>query len=337
MHGWKKPVWTGALLMAVPLVCLAAAVRPEVRRPTPSLMSGAITVRAAAPAADANVGTTGAAGIGCFGLRGTASARATRACSRPFGSGARPGAGGSSGFGRSSGETHSPIGKPKPPSGAPKAFHWANYSDDYEDGEAYAIVSGDSISMSGGPADMRHAKSLQKKITGDYIWFRHEGKGYVIRDAAMVRRAKELFAPQEALGRQQEELGKKQEELGRQQDALGKKMEEVRVKIPDMSAELKSLEQQLAKLREGGTMQELGEVQSALGELQSRLGQLQGQAGAEQGKLGAMQGELGRQQGELGAQQGRLGSEQGRLARESTRKMRALLDEALKNGSAQPE
>ena len=319
LRGLSKPVGVGMLLVAMPLVCLVAAVRPEARQKAPDVTAKTgLTI--APTSVELSFGTPPASAMQEAPAPPAAPAAAPAPAPHP--------------------PVPAPSAIPRPPRApAPptEAFHWANHSDDYQDAEAYAIVSGGSISMSGGPADMRHAKSLRNKIGGDFIWFRRDGKGYVIRDAATVQQAKQFFAPQEALGRQQEELGKKQEELGRQQEVLGKKMEEVRVKVPDLSAELKRVEAQLAQLREGATMEALGNVQSALGELQGRLGALQGQAGAEQGKLAAMQGELGRQQGELGAQQGRLGAEQGRLAREARSKMKTLLDDSLQKGLAQPE
>jgi hypothetical protein len=48
-------------------------------------------------------------------------------------------------------------------------------------------------------------------------------------------------------------------------------------------------------------------------------------------------GALGEQQGKLGAQQGELGRQQGKLARDASRQMKQLLDEAITNGTAQPE
>jgi hypothetical protein len=48
-------------------------------------------------------------------------------------------------------------------------------------------------------------------------------------------------------------------------------------------------------------------------------------------------GELGEKQGKLGEEQGRLGEQQGELARKASEQMKSLLDEAIKNGTAQPE
>lgn len=338
LRGVKKPIGVGVLLAAMPITLLVAAARPE-SRPLPEKPALRTAQKAnSSPTASSFTSSPGAfalmaaAGAGQQPPPPAAAPQPPKALSAPN----APQAPAMAAPPQPPQARQAPQA-PKAPKAPKAAFRWNSNDNDDEDGEAYAIVSGDAITMSGGPRDMRHAKSLKEKITGDYIWFRRDDKGYVIRDAATVRQAKELFAPQEALGRQQEELGKKQEELDRQQEALGKKMEEVRIKVPDLTAELKRVEQQLAKLHDGGTMEQLGEVQEALGELQGRLGELQGHAGEAQGKLGEQMGALGEQQGELGEQQGRLGEEQGRLAREATRKLRTLLDESFKKGLAQPE
>jgi beta-lactamase regulating signal transducer with metallopeptidase domain len=193
-------------------------------------------------------------------------------------------------------------------------------------------------------------KSLRQNYPGDFIWFIRDGKAYVIRDPATIKRAVEFFAPAQELGRQQDELGKQQEALGEQQEALGKQqealgaqMEKVHVKIPDMTAQLQKLEAELKKMSDGGTQEDLGRIQEKIGEIQDRIGELQSQAGDQQSQLGEKQGALGEQQGKLGEQQGKLGEQQGELGRqqeEASRKaaqqMKQLLDEAVAHGLAKP-
>jgi beta-lactamase regulating signal transducer with metallopeptidase domain len=214
-----------------------------------------------------------------------------------------------------------------------------SYSYGYDDEQRFVIVSGksDSVTMSGSSEDARHAQKLKKQISGDFIWFERDEKSYIIRDQATIDRARQLFAPQEALGKQQEELGKQQEALGKQQEELGKKMEQVQVKVPDMTAELDRLKAKLQKLGANATMEQLGDLQSEIGDLQSKIGDVQSKAGEEQSKLGEQMGALGEKQGKLGEQQGELGRQQGELAEQASRQMKELLDEAIKNGTAQPE
>ena len=214
-----------------------------------------------------------------------------------------------------------------------------SYAYGYDDDERFIIVSGksDSYTMSGSMQDIHHVDRLKKQIGGDFIWFQRDEKSYVIRDQATIDRAKAFWAPQEELGKKQEELGKQQEALGKQQEELGAKMEQVRVHVPDMTAALDALKAKLQKLGPSATMEQIGDLQSEIGELQSKIGEIQSQAGEQQGKLGEEQGKLGEKQGKLGEQQGELGRRQGELAREASIKMKALLDEAIKNGKAKLE
>jgi beta-lactamase regulating signal transducer with metallopeptidase domain len=225
------------------------------------------------------------------------------------------------------------------------------------DGEQFTIVSGNSavtVSSNGltissdGNSDV--ANSLRRSFSGDFIWFIHDGKAYIIRDPATVKQAMDFFAPTQELGRQQEVLGKQQEALGAQQEALGTKqetlgeqMEKVRVKIPDLTAELEKLQADLKKLGADGTQDDLGRIQEKIGEIQSRIGDLQSKAGEEQAKLGEKQGALGEEQGKLGEQQGKLGEEQGKLgeqqaaaSRKAAREVKKLLDQAIASGLAKP-
>lgn len=215
--------------------------------------------------------------------------------------------------------------------------NWYSYG--FDDEQRFVIVSGNSNSftMSGSSEDARHVEKLRKQIPGDFIWFQRDEKSYIIRDQATIDRARKLWVPQEELGKKQEELGKQQEALGKQQSELGAKMEKVQVKVPDMTAKLDKLREELNSLKAGATQEQIGKLQSEIGELQSQLGEVQSKAGEEQGKVGEQMGALGEQQGKLGEQQGELGRQQAELAEKATKEMKQLLDEAIKNGKAQPE
>jgi bla regulator protein BlaR1 len=224
---------------------------------------------------------------------------------------------------------------PRPPN-RPSSRGSSSWSND--DGQGFVIVTGhgDSLTMSGAQKDGMRVEELREKIPGDFIWFRREGKSYIIRDQATVDRAKRFWAPQEELGRKQEELGRQQEELGKQQEELGAKMEQVQIKVPDLTKEVEKLQAELKRLGSSATMEQVGDLQSAIGDLQGKIGEIQSQAGDQQGKLGEEMGVLGEKQGKLGEQQGELGRQQEELAQEATRQMKQLLDEAIAKGTAQP-
>jgi len=203
-------------------------------------------------------------------------------------------------------------------------------------GNTYISVSGDSESY-GTDHPSEFVEFLQEKISGDFIWFRRDGKSYLIRDPATIKRAKDFFAAVQELDRKQEELGKQQEALGEKQEALGKQQEEVHVQIPDMTEDLHKLEAELKKLGASGTQEDLGRIQGEIGELQSKLGDLQSVAGDEQGKMGEKQGALGEQQGKLGELQGELGRQQEQVFKNASRQMKSLIDDAVAHGLAKPE
>lgn len=217
--------------------------------------------------------------------------------------------------------------------------HGFSYHYGSDDDQRFVIVSGktDSFTMSGSGEDARHVEKLRKQISGDFIWFQRDEKSYIIRDQATINRARQLWAPQEELGRKQEELGKQQEALGKQQEELGARMEKVQVKVPDMTAQLDKLKAELQKLGPNASIEQIGEIQSEIGELQSKIGELQSNAGEEQSKVGSEMGALGEQQGKLGEKQGELGRQQAELAKKATREMKQIFDNAIKSGLAQPE
>jgi beta-lactamase regulating signal transducer with metallopeptidase domain len=203
-------------------------------------------------------------------------------------------------------------------------------------GNTYISVSGNSESY-GTDHPSEFVEFLQEKISGDFIWFRRDGKSYVIRDSATIKRAKDFFAAVQELDKKQEELGKQQEALGEKQEVLGKEQEEVHVQIPDMTEDLHKLEAELKKLGASGTQEDLGRIQGEIGELQSKLGDLQSVAGEEQGNMGEKQGELGEQQGKIGEMQGELGRQQEEVFKNASRQMKSLIDDAIAHGSAKPE
>lgn len=193
------------------------------------------------------------------------------------------------------------------------------------------------VTMEQYEAEIDKAKAVTH---GDFIWFRRDGKSYVIDDPSILAQIKPMQNQIDALGKQQEALGKQQEALGKQQEELGKQMEQVKVPTPNMQKELAKLQAAQAKLAavqgKDASQEQLSEIQSELAEVQGRIGAIQGDMGGRMGEFGGKMGALGGQQGELGAKQGRLGAEQGRLARELDGKVLSLIDDCLKSGKAKP-
>lgn len=339
--GLKRSVFIAVIALAVPVVYLAASVRPA--NATPQDAQSSQNVAPPAPQAATAPGVSTAPGTSM--APGDSSAPALAPPAQETIPGTVPRAGLFPVI-----PPVAPVARiaPTAPMAAipPVSPAWPYQSKvrsygryDYDDEPRFVIVTAnsDSMTMSGSSEDIRHAQKLKKQISGDFIWFEHDENSYIIRDQATIARARKLWEPQEDLGKKQEELGKQQEALGKQQEELGKKMEQVQVKVPDMTAELDRLKAKLQKLGPSASMEQLGDLQSEIGDLQSKIGDIQSQAGDQQSKIGEQMSRLGEQQGKLGEQQGELGRQQGELAEKASRQMQELLDQAIKNGTAQPE
>ena len=210
---------------------------------------------------------------------------------------------------------------------------WATTTDD----ESAGIAMGDDLCdvwIEGG----NEPPSLTAKIAPSKISFRLSGKEYVISDAATVKKMRGMFDPLIAIDDQQQELGAKQRALGAKQRELGRQQREVKVKVPDMSADIEKVEADAKRLStQGGTQSDLGDLQSELGDLQSKLGDLQSQAGEQQSNFGDQQSELGDQQSALGDQQSALGDKSQAIAKDVAAKVREMLTQAVKSGTAKTE
>jgi beta-lactamase regulating signal transducer with metallopeptidase domain len=187
--------------------------------------------------------------------------------------------------------------------------------------------------------------------SGDYIYFQHGGKPYLIQDPAIMAQAQVLLAPmielrerQQELGLKQRELGTKQSLLGAQQRALAAQQRVAKIDTPEFKREVAELQKMikqmnLAELTAQIDRNALAEIQSHMGEIQAAAGRLQAEMSMQQGGFGVQQGELGAQQGELGAQQGKLGEQQALLGEQQRkivedvrRQLKPIIEQAIREG-----
>ena len=206
-----------------------------------------------------------------------------------------------------------------------------------DDGNSYAIVTGDSKNVYGSWGDRSSFDKVKGKMHGNYIWFERDDKSYVIDDPALVSQAREYFKPMEELGRRQGELGEQQGRLGEQQGRLGEQQAKASAQVPDLSREIASVQAALQKLQGKQVemkQEDVANIEDKLADLQSRLGDLQGRIGDKQALLGDEQAKLGEQQAKLGEQQAALGEQQEALSEAATEKMKSLIDRAMQQGKA---
>ena len=188
-----------------------------------------------------------------------------------------------------------PAAKP-----AASAVVAANDTDDDDDNDdhrpSYALVrkDRDGISMSGDMDDIDDIRAARRGIDGDFIWFRRDGKAWVVRDADAIAKARAAWQPAEALEAQMEALDARMKPHSERMEALGERMEA----LSDDDA-FETPEARAATAR----MEALGEQMEALAERQEALAQRMADGND------AQRGQLGREMETLSAQQEALGTE----------------------------
>jgi beta-lactamase regulating signal transducer with metallopeptidase domain/predicted nucleic acid-binding Zn-ribbon protein len=238
-------------------------------------------------------------------------------------------------------------------------------------GDPYAIVAMGKDRMKVVALDTRdvqHLQSLKKTAKEDFIWFRHGGKAYVVKDPAILAKARDAWAPTERIGAELEKQGALMNEQGKKMQAIGEQIDRQMAGAFDDDS-IRSTERQLDAL---ATTQDLlarrmdqlstrmdgaqtdaqrASIEREMDAVQKRMEPVEKQMAALEEKLArahrkaeidheparALQAKmeaLSKPMGQLGAKMGRLGAEQARLSREADKATRALIDEALRKGQA---
>ena len=184
--------------------------------------------------------------------------------------------------------------------------------------DAWVLVRDEqSSSMHGDTRDLEAARSHLHELGPGYLWFRHGGKEYVLRDSGALQQIEEAVRPQMELGQAQGELGKRQGDLGRQQGQLGREQGELGRKQARVA--MRRAERGISGEKPGP---EDREAERDVEETQRQLGKAQGV--------------LGREQGKIGEEQGKMGLQQAALSKDLEKKIRQVIETSLRNGTAKP-
>ena len=95
--------------------------------------------------------------------------------------------------------------------------------------ETYALIVADrkGMVMSGSSDDIELIKKARKKIAGDFLWFRRDGKTYVVQDPAMLAEVKAAWQGSDKLSTQMEALSAKMEVHSEKMQGISMRMESV--------------------------------------------------------------------------------------------------------------
>lgn len=244
---------------------------------------------------------------------------------------------------------------------------------DYKVEQSYALVRDghESITVSSDRSDRIDVEHAMRLVDGDFIWFRQDGRGYVIQEPSLIARAVAAWEPAEALGEKMEALGKQMEPHSRAMEALGKQMEAASERGEPNSKEMERLGREMEALgRQQEALsrkleplaQDMGRVDSAVERetiakkmeiLHEQMDQLHrkmeplSQAMEKQSReleaahqpmeaLGRQMEEASKPMSELGRRMGELGKQQEKLSHAADSEVKGLIEQALRNGKAKP-
>lgn len=103
---------------------------------------------------------------------------------------------------------------------------------------SYALVSADSdaVSMSGDLAEIEAIRAAKRRFGGDFLWFRHDDKAYVMRDPELLSRARRELATVSVHDMKMEALAAEMQRHGRRMEAIGQRMEAVSLEARETAA-----------------------------------------------------------------------------------------------------
>ncbi len=211
-----------------------------------------------------------------------------------------------------------------------------------EDRPTYVLLHDDQHSTSSGTSgDMRRARSYQR--SGEpLLWFRHDGREYIVRDPATLDEVEAVWKPVSELGGEMGKIGAKQGEIGAKQGAIGARQGLVGAEQGRIGAQQGALGSRQAVLaaREMGQPSEAqrAEIEKERSRIDTQMRELS----AEMEKLGKKMEEvsqpmeaLGREMEVYGREMEALGKKMEAESKKAERAMRELIERAVQTGTAQ--
>jgi len=166
----------------------------------------------------------------------------------------------------------------------------------------YALVrkDRDGFSMSGNIDDADDIRAARDSIDGDFLWFRRDGKAWVVRDAETLARARQAWAATDALGEQMQALDARMKPHSERMQALGARMEALGKDNAFDSPEARAAT---------ANMEALGrQIQTLAGRQVALAGRMHGATEAERARLEREQEAIAREQEAPSRQMARHGA-----------------------------
>ena len=206
------------------------------------------------------------------------------------------------------------------------------------------LKNDDNVTMSGDTDDVSRAKR-QRKNGEPLLWIRHDGREYVIRDAAVIKQAQKFFEPVATLGAQEAEIGQRQAEIGAEQAKIGAQQAAIGARQGAIGAQQGAVGAKQAELaaRQLRTQEKANEQLRAEQEREEKSLEIEMQKldeqmqvlGKEMEALNEPMEELSKKMEPLSNQQEEFGHQMEKLSSDAEDRLKHLVDESIANGTAE--
>ncbi len=143
-------------------------------------------------------------------------------------------------------------------------------SNDDREGKGYALIreGQEGFSMSGDLDDIDRIRAAKARIDGDFMWFRRDGKAYVIRDPATLARVQTAWRNSEANEAKMRSLGAEMEAKSQTVQALA---QQVSAQAAEQAVQASRIHERVAQAHELAEVKRLAEQQTKLAQQEAEL------------------------------------------------------------------
>jgi bla regulator protein blaR1 len=232
-----------------------------------------------------------------------------------------------------------PLPPPPPPlPPAPPSFTARHMDIDINSDAKYGLVlyDGDSLIVNGSDADSRTAYRYYKPPV-PMLWYRTEGKSYVIHDSDIIQEARDAYSSVTEVAREQGELAGRQGSLAGEQAGLAAREAALAGRQAELEGRRAALETKKEALRATAEVSEEKVADSA-----SLTGQLKGmdeeaaEISRQYANIHGEQKDLSERQKQLEREMENLNARQKEASEKVDAQMSKLLDKAKARGLAEP-
>jgi beta-lactamase regulating signal transducer with metallopeptidase domain len=222
-----------------------------------------------------------------------------------------------------------------------------SYTTDSDDAKQdrleYVLFIDDShTTMSGSTRDMQRAREFRERGES-LLWFRLDGREYIVRDQSVLRDAQELWEPvsrigaeQGRIGAQQGAIGARQGQYGARQGEIGAEQGLIAAKQGAIAAQYGVLNAREARRLSEGERSEIARERARLDREMRELDREMRELNDRMRNIERPDDDLGRQMSELGKAMSELGREMSAASRKAERDMIRLVERAIESGAARP-